>query len=380
MTEKYHDSPLTYLGSAYGPGVLIPAKGAAGTTNHAEAFANALLRIVDAITPATSLELYKDDVTATLTAGVRAGSYYDGPTLVAYAASTGFALTDDATNYVYLTAAGVLTKSVVSFPASAHIPLAEVKTGSASVAAVSGGYDLVDITDRRNRAIFSTVNASPAAGRFEMLEDFNADAGATLPTPWLTDAHATGTADYVADAMAGQFQLSLTAANAAEAAQLTWGDHRTIDTDLDPIVEFRVRIDGVASMTAVERVAIGLVADHATAEAALDNIDHSVWFLIKGAADLNIYMEADDGSTDTDDTDTGINLVDDTWTVFRIDMSNLAAVVMSVDGVAAGATLDMTDSAAQVLQPIVVIQRDSDAGAEAVIDVEIDLISVSADR
>ena len=380
MAEQPRDDAVNSLGSIWPPGINYPAKGASGSTAHAEAMAAALLRIGDALVESTGMEVYKDAANPSLTIGVRAGAFFDGTTLVTYAGTTGFALTDDADNYVYLTRAGVLTKSTVSFPNTAHIPLAEVAAGSQSASTTSGTFAVLDITDRRGRAMFGLVEPTAGDRPFEMLEDFNLGSGETLPLPWASDTHGSATADYMDDEPGGVYQLALDNTSEIQASQLTWNDHQTIDSDNDPIFEARVRVDGIAALTSVEQIAIGLCKVHAAAEDALDNIDHSVWFLLKGAADLNIYMEADDGATDTDDTDTGINLVDDTWTVFRIDMSDLTAVKMSVDGVEAGATLDMTQSAGQLLQPVFVAQRTADTEAEVGFEVEVDLAYVRADR
>lgn len=101
---------------------------------------------------ANELRVVKD---GTLTYGVFSGVFTDGVTDRSYAGSATNALTDDSTNYIYLTAAGVLTKNTTGFPDKAstpHVPLATVATGSASAGAVSGTYDHGDITDYRNEA------------------------------------------------------------------------------------------------------------------------------------------------------------------------------------------------------------------------------------
>jgi len=102
---------------------------------------------------ANELRVVKD---GDLTCGVWAGEFMDGRTVRTYAGSAENALTDDSTNYVYLTAAGVLTINTTGWPAAAHVPLATIATGSASSAGVSGQYDHVDITDYRARALFRT--------------------------------------------------------------------------------------------------------------------------------------------------------------------------------------------------------------------------------
>ncbi len=56
----------------------------------------------------------------------------------AFAGSLSTALTASVTNYVYLSAAGTLTLSTTSFPASlAHIPLAVVVTGAGTVTSIA---------------------------------------------------------------------------------------------------------------------------------------------------------------------------------------------------------------------------------------------------
>lgn len=109
-----------------------------------EVIANRMLAL------ANQLRVVKDGA---LTYGVFAGKYMDGTTEVNYAGSTGNALTDDATNYIYITAAGTLTKNTTGFPSEAttpHIPLATILTAS-------GAYAHTDITDMRGRGIFQVL-------------------------------------------------------------------------------------------------------------------------------------------------------------------------------------------------------------------------------
>ena len=116
-----------------------------------------LMAILDrAVNIANQLRVVKD---GTLTYGVFAGKYMHGTTEVNYAGSTGNALTDDKTNYIYLTAAGTLTINTTGFPAETttpHIPLATILTAS-------GAYAHTAITDMRGRAIFSVLDGIQAA-------------------------------------------------------------------------------------------------------------------------------------------------------------------------------------------------------------------------
>ena len=100
------------------------------------------------------------------------------------------------------------------------------------------------------------------------------------------------------------------------------------------------------------------------------------WFRIEGAS-LAILVEADDGTTDTDDQDSTIVLVKSAWTHLKIDMTDLAAIVFEVDGVAQGGAAVSAPLLATPLQFIACIQRD--AGTEAN-SLDIDWLVTYADR
>jgi len=100
--------------------------------------------------------VYKDDAGA-LKYGVKAGLVWGGMAAVAYAGASNQALTNDATNYIYLTTAGTLTINTTGFPVTPHIPLATIATGTASAAAVTGAYAIGDITDYRGRSVIQPV-------------------------------------------------------------------------------------------------------------------------------------------------------------------------------------------------------------------------------
>ena len=215
----------------------------------------------------------------------------------------------------------------------------------------------------------------------EHYEEFLDDAGATEALPYKTDILTAGTVDYMADEPGGALQLAQTSGNAAEAQQLTWGNQRMIDTDKNPVIEFRIRFDNTAGANSAERWFVGIVADHTNSEDSKDNIDHSCWFLMKGTAFTTVLVEADDGTTDTGDQASDQTLSDDTYALFKIDMSDLADIKMYVNDVEqTGGTLDMSSSANQVVQPIVCFQRDDAGQTEAVMQTEIDYIQITQDR
>jgi len=83
--------------------------------------------------PAGQLRVYKD---GDLTVGVYAGKWLNGNAEVSYSGSSSNALTDNATNYVYLTADGTLTINATGYPdpiITSHIRLARVVTSSGAI-------------------------------------------------------------------------------------------------------------------------------------------------------------------------------------------------------------------------------------------------------
>jgi len=134
---------------------------AIGLSPYYTAFYKMLYRLLDVARRAGDLRVYKDDAGA-LKFGVRAGRFMNGDTPVDYAGASGQDLTDNATNYIYLTANGTLTVNTTGFPtpsAAPHIPLATIATGTASAAGVAGEYDFEDITDYRGRAMLKLLGA-----------------------------------------------------------------------------------------------------------------------------------------------------------------------------------------------------------------------------
>ena len=171
MTEQYpSDSTLNELSGTVDTEqevLYIPT----GQSPYYTSFYKMQSRLVDVARRAGDLRVYKDSGGA-LAFGVRAGKFLNGDTAVAYAGASNQALTDNASNYIYLTAAGALTVNTSGFPvpsATPHIPLASIATGTASIGAVSGAYAIEDITDYRGRAFLTVVGQSGGASSFGKL-------------------------------------------------------------------------------------------------------------------------------------------------------------------------------------------------------------------
>ena len=158
MAELYRsDAELNALSATtQGGGTVIPEK---DKDPHYTDLAKFWSRAADALIPLTGCEVYKDGA---LTFAVRAGKYLNGDTAVNYAGAAAQALTDDATNYIYLTAAGTLTKNTTGFPTPSttpHIPLATILTASGAYSIDDG-----DIVDYRGRSIFTVCGVSNMIG------------------------------------------------------------------------------------------------------------------------------------------------------------------------------------------------------------------------
>ncbi len=89
-------------------------------------------------------------------------------------------------------------------------------------------------------------------------------------------------------------------------------------------------------------------------------------------------VEADDGTTDTDDQATGTTITADTYYYFKIDMSDLRDVKFWIDDdlVASGVSVPALDGN-DLLQPLIGIQKASGTGQ---VSVTCDFVSVEFDR
>lgn len=217
---------------------------------------------------------------------------------------------------------------------------------------------------------------APVSEGWELSEDFEGASGDTLLIPWgaaETSPAGSPTIDFVDNAAGGQYQLAGDATDEAQSLHLDFGDHKIVDSTKNPVVEARIQIQYAddTAFTADERFIFGLAEDW---NATLDSITKHAWFRVEGA-DTALLLETDDGTTDNDDEDVGQDMVNDTWTVLRIDMSDLAAVKFYKDGALIG-DLDASAMTGN-LQPMVAYQKDAGTDQQVVL---IDYIKVWAER
>jgi len=157
---KSLDTAAGYGGTVRGPGVSIPPYD--GQDWHKDVD-RCLDRLAEAVANAAACELFKDDG-GDLDFGVRPGLIRNGDTLYTYAGCTE-TLTDDATNYIYLTAADLAAGNTVTvatdaFPLQSvtpHIPLG-------TIVAADGVYTHDNIDQSfRQRSMLAVGHAMTAA-------------------------------------------------------------------------------------------------------------------------------------------------------------------------------------------------------------------------
>ena len=157
MSEEFPaDAALDAMENAFQPpGVWLPEIGV--SPYYTEVF-RALWRIAKALVAPCGCEVYKDDA-GDLKFAVRAGYFMNGDTLVSYAGAAAQTVTDAATNYIYLTAAGVLTVNTTGFPDPSTTPHVRLST----IVCAAGVYAHDDITDYRGTSMLSVLSSATAA-------------------------------------------------------------------------------------------------------------------------------------------------------------------------------------------------------------------------
>ncbi len=192
------------------------------------------------------------------------------------------------------------------------------------------------------------------SGEIELFDHFS---GASEPT-WLVtqDTSAAGSPTLApASAAGGAFELAHDTRDEVQAITLYGGDVLALGGASEPVFEARVKVQaGGGALTATETLVVGLASAR---NATLDNVVTHFWFKMAGANN-NILYEYDDGTTDSDDNDTGVDYESDVYAVLRIDASDLSRVTFAVDGVeVADVDVSETITDANLLQPFIEFQK-----------------------
>lgn len=165
----------------------------------------------------------------------------------------------------------------------------------------------------------------------------------------------------------GEAILTLAATNEAQSARLDWGDQVCLNPANLPYFACRLKLSAVA---AVNRMVWGLASAY---NATLDSIVSNVWFKLDGNS-LALVVEGDDGTTDTDDQSAALSLVADTYYNFEIDFrGGLSAVRFLVNGVSVGTVSVPLLTVSTLLQPFILVQKDS---GTASLSVTVDTVTV----
>jgi len=161
----------------------------------------------------------------------------------------------------------------------------------------------------------------------------------------------------------------------AEAATATlFMENSPIDIDKSPIFECILAVFDKGDDAALD-IDFGLASDdHATDFEAIATF---AAFHLNGN-DLSVLCHSDDGTTDTAPVDSTIDLVDDTYANFKIDVSDKADVKFFINGtrVLSGSTFDIS-AYTGALTPIVMVEKTNN---DTTADVRCDRIRVQAQR
>lgn len=166
----------------------------------------------------------------------------------------------------------------------------------------------------------------PYWNRCRIFEDFQGTSvvSATVGGQGLRikDASTTGTPTLAVkqEVAGGAFEMAFDNANEAQVLTLYGGDNQTVGYDKKPV--FRARLKVPVALLAPDILVFGLAS--AQSDTA-DSVATNAWFRIEGA-NLDLKLETDDGTTDTDDKDPSVTLTADAWYEFMVDCSTLSDV------------------------------------------------------
>lgn len=215
----------------------------------------------------------------------------------------------------------------------------------------------------------------------QAFEDFN---GATViplngsldtaEGPWTrkdTSSAGSPTSTISGDADNGQLNLAFDSQNEAQVLTVYFNDEQGIDSDQEPVAFFRLQVD--ETLNANTTLVFGLAsAQNDTA----DSVTNNAWFRLAGANALEI--EADDGTTDSDDKTTGVTLTASTMYEFMVCASSSCGASISdihfyYRATLGGAWIRLTDSAATkfkiaadtAIQPFLQFQKAANAETDS---------------
>lgn len=182
-----------------------------------------------------------------------------------------------------------------------------------------------------------------------------------------------------ADELNGTAVLALTNTDEAQIAVLSWGDQESLSLERGLIFEARLTFS-ILPLTGTEDVqaVFGLAGAH---NADLDAVDCRAWFKVESAANTALLWEVDDNVTPDEDNDASTVLVANTYHIFRIDATSIAAVKFYVDGTLVG-TGDMSGLTAAIgnVQPYFNVSKTKTTTQTGTGTMKVDYVRIFQDR
>jgi hypothetical protein len=196
---------------------------------------------------------------------------------------------------------------------------------------------------------------------------------ATLPdtvTPKITNTAGSPLVGPVDDTACGEAICQLSATSEANVAGFDRADNLLIDPTKAPVFTCRLKVSGVAAST---RFIWGLASAY---NATFDSVTSNAWFRLEGN-DLTVLAESDDGTTDSDDQDCGVDMVADTYATFRIDMTDLANIEFWINDNKVKTLAASALTASNLLMPVFYVQKSTGTGEQSM---TVDYFSIEQNR
>ncbi len=271
----------------------------------------------------------------------------------------------------YAIAAGAISQYAVVYAAAEgkYAGSGTLRLGIALTAATADGDQFELLPDDFNDG------ADSFEGPIVFDQDFVGDypaAGTAMAAPWTkTETNGLGVVSQGTTNGVLTFAFDAVAEAATSALYMA---AMPFDIDNHPIAEFRLAVFDIGDDAAVD-INFGLASGtHAT---DFDSVSQYVAFHLDGT-DLSVKARSKDGTTTVADTDTTVDLVDDTYAIFKIDATDKEDVKLYINGTRVLSSTTFTLAAySGRLTPIVHVEKTSN---DTTADVRVDRIRVICDR
>jgi hypothetical protein len=245
-----------------------------------------------------------------------------------------------------------------------------LRVGIAITAATADGDYFEWLPDTLSDGVDGAING-PLVFDTDFFGDYPA-AGSAFAAPW-TKVETNGIGITSVASANGNLSFVFDAVNEAATAALYMAS-LPFDVDDSPIFECRLAIYDIGDNAALD-FNFGLASGtHAT---DFDSVSQYAAFHLDGT-DLSVKCRSKDGTTTVADTDTTIDLVDDTFATFKIDATDKSNVKFYINGSQVLTSTTFTLAAyTSRLTPIVHVEKTAD---DTTMELRLDRIRVSCKR